>query len=122
MSTLFQLHTTAVAMAVLLFSAAALADPSGTFEMMPGTYVAFDNGNGVGFAPIGDIGFDGTNLTFLGKAKGEVLPFTGAAVFYNEIDFATLESLAPLASADAIPTGMMPVGSILGIRTNRGNA
>jgi uncharacterized protein (TIGR03437 family) len=90
--------------------------------MTPGTYVNFDNGNGVGFTPIGDIGFDGTKVTFLGKAKGGVLPFTGAALFYEQIDLATLESLAPLASAYPIPANMMPVGSILGIRTNRGNA
>src|SRR5215471_20450796 len=107
MTTLFQLHTTVVAVAVFLSPAAALADLSGSFEMTPGTYANFDNGNGVGFTPVGDIGFDGTNLTFLGKAKGGVLPFTGAAVFYDQIDPATLESLAPLASADPIPASTM---------------
>jgi uncharacterized protein (TIGR03437 family) len=84
--------------------------------------MAFDNGNGVGLTPIGDIGFDGTKLTFLGKAKGAVFPppSTGAAVYYG-IDLTTLDSLASQESPNPIPTSVMPVDSILGIKTNRGN-
>ena len=119
---MIRFHTTAVLMMVLLFPAAALADLSGTATMTPGTYMDFGNGNGVGVTPIGDIGFDGTNLTFLGKAKGAVFPppSTGAAV-YSGIDLTTLESLASQESPNPIPTSVMPVDSILGIKTNRGN-
>jgi len=110
-------------MMVILFPAAALADLNGTATLTPGTYMNFDNGNGEGITPIGDIGFDGTNLIFLVKAKGAVLPppSTGAAVFYG-IDLTTLESLASQESPNPIPASMMPVDSILAIQTNRGNA
>src|SRR5262249_2075816 len=105
----------------LLLPAVAFADLSGTFTMPAGSYVNFDNGNGVAFTTIGGIGFDGTNLTFLGT-KGVVFspPLTGQEAYYK-ITQDTLEPLASQESPNSIPASMMAVDSILGIRTNRGN-
>jgi len=110
--------------ALLIFPIAAFADKGGNASVTAGHNFNFDTGQVVTSG--GDLSFTGSSLTYVGSAKGGVLPgYTGSSN-YDLVTPTILQSLAALASNTAIPSSSLSVGtangSILGLATNGGNA
>ena len=104
----------ALALAAFPISA---ADLSGTTTLTATQSLNLDTGA----ASPADIQYSGTSLTFQGTAKGGVIPgFTGAPSFAL-LDQATLQALVSFASSSPIPSGSLPVGTIVGVSTNAGH-
>jgi uncharacterized protein (TIGR03437 family) len=110
-----------IAVLALLLPVAAFADISGTATVNAGGNFNLDAGTNV--ASGGDISFTGTNLTFVGSAKGGSLAALGisGATAYAGISQTELAALASFATATPIPAASLTVGTILGVGTNGGN-
>jgi uncharacterized protein (TIGR03437 family) len=108
----------AVAFSSLVFSVAALGDINGTVTLNAGQGLNLDTG---ATTTSGDIIFTGTSITFVGAAKGGVLPGVSGAATFNSITLQVLQALAGFASNSPIPSSSFPVGSILGVQTNGAN-
>ncbi len=115
----FKLRLLTIAVSAAIFPAAALADISGTATLSSGQGFKLDTG---ATTTSGDIIFTGTSITFVGSAKGAAVPgFTGATS-YNSLTQQILQSLTAFASSTPIPANSFPVGAIIGVLTNGGNA
>lgn len=117
---LHRLRHSTLALAAVLLPAAAFADISGTTTLSSGATFNLDSGTTVTSG--GDIKWTGTSITFVGSAKGGVVPgFTGSAN-YELVSQQILQQLGALASASPIPSASLPVGAIFAVSTNGGNA
>lgn len=115
----FKLRLLTIAVSAAIFPAAALADLTGTGTLSAGQGFKLDTG---ATTTSGDIIFTGTSITFVGSAKGAAVPgFTGATS-YNSLTQQILQSLTGFASSSPIPANSFPVGAIIGVLTNGGNA
>jgi hypothetical protein len=111
----------AMAVVALMLPVAALADINASAVLSVGQSISLDTG-ATNTSGTGDITFTGTSLTFIGTAKGGVIPgFTGATSF-GQLTQAILQSLAALATSSPIPASSLAVGAIVGVGTNGGNA
>ncbi|HML17146.1 MAG TPA: hypothetical protein VK419_08975 [Bryobacteraceae bacterium] len=111
----------AIALMAFAFPIAALADISGTATLNAGQTENLDTGATVTSG--GDITFTGSSLIFVGKAIGGSLALLGSgAATYNSLTQLELQDLFPLASTSPIPASSLPVGTIVGVETNGGNA
>jgi uncharacterized protein (TIGR03437 family) len=109
-----------IAVLALLLPVAAFADISGTATVNAGGNFSLDNGANVSSG--GDISFTGTNLTYVGSAKGGSLALLGSgAAAYASLTSTELTALGSLATTTPIPVGSLPVGTIVGVATNGGN-
>ncbi|HLX42014.1 MAG TPA: hypothetical protein VKR43_01200 [Bryobacteraceae bacterium] len=97
----------------------AWADITSTATVNAGSKFSFDTGAVVTSG--GDITFTGTSITFVGSAKGAVIPGFSGSANYNQITLSLLQTLASFASASPIPSGSMPVQTIVAVQTNAGN-
>ncbi len=116
---------TAMAVVALILPAAALADINSNATLSVGQSLNLDTGV-TNTSGSGDITFTGTSITYIGSAKGGVIPgFTGTTSF-GQLTQSLLTSLAALASAAPIPASSLTAGttagSIIGLGTNGGNA
>jgi len=116
------MNRSALGFLAMLFSAAAYADINGTATINAGANYNLDTGANVGSG--GDISFSGTNLTFVGSAKGGSLAALGisGATAYASITQVELTALASLATNAPIPLASLSLNTILGVATNGGNA
>ena len=116
---LHRLRYSTLAMAAMLLPAAAFADISGTTTLASGSTFNLDSGTTVTSG--GDIKWTGTSITFVGTAKGGVIPgFTGDSN-YSLITQQILQSVGALASTSPIPSASLTVGTIFAVSTNGGN-
>src|ERR1700686_5725507 len=92
----------ALAVMAFMLPCAARADINSSVTLSVGQSLSLDTG-ATSTSGSGDITFTGTSITFVGTAKGGVIPgFTGATSF-GQITQQILQSLAALASASPIP-------------------
>src|SRR5580704_13923353 len=88
----------AMAVVALMLPVAALADINASAVLSVGQSISLDTG-ATNTSGTVDITFTGTSLTFIGSAKGGVIPgFTGATSF-GQLTQAILQSLAALATS-----------------------
>jgi len=101
---------------------AAWADVSGTQTLQANTNFSFDTGATV--ASGGDVAWTGSQLSFVGSAKGgslAALGLSGTSGFTSATQ-AVLQALASFASTTPIPASALSVGTIVGLSTNGGNS
>ena len=111
----------AIAAVAFTLPVAALADINAAAVLSVGQSISLDTG-GTNTSGSGDLTFTGTSLTFVGNAKGGVIPgFTGATQF-AALTQQILTLLAGAASSTPIPASSLQVGAIVGMGTNGGNA
>jgi len=115
----------AITAVAFLLPVAALADINSTATLSVGQSLNLDTGT-TNTSGTGDITFTGTSITFIGNAKGGVIPgFTGTTSF-GQLTQSLLQSLAALASPAPIPASSLTAGAtagaIIGLGTNGGNA
>ena len=107
----------------LVFPLAALGDISGTGTLSAGGNFNFDNGTNVSSG--GDISFTGSNITFVGSAKGGAFPGLTGSTDYASVNSAVAQAAGGIVTATPIPTSGLSAGSasgsILIIKTNGGN-
>jgi uncharacterized protein (TIGR03437 family) len=94
---------------------------SGTVTLAANNGVSFDTGATSSSNATGDIYWNGSNITFIGKAKGAVLPgITGSS--FNLVTQTLLAQVYSLSfSTAAISSGSLPAGTVFGVLTNGGN-
>ena len=110
----------ALAVVAFMLPAAARADINSSVTLSVGQSLSLDTG-ATSTSGSGDITFTGTSITYIGTAKGGVIPgFTGATSF-GQLTQSLLQSLSALASASPIPASSLTVGAIVGMGTNGGN-
>ena len=111
----------ALAVMAFMLPCAARADINSSVTLSVGQSLSLDTG-ATSTSGSGDITFTGTSITYIGAAKGGVLPIgTGQSVF-DSITQAILTQLAALASAAPLPASSLPVGTVFAVGTNGGNA
>jgi uncharacterized protein (TIGR03437 family) len=116
---LTQIHSSATLVLAVLFPMAAFADINSTATVNAGGNFNFDTGTNVSSG--GDISFTGTNITFVGSAKGGNLGALGASTYTTELTQAALQALAAAATTAPIPLSSLGVGDIFALQTNGGN-
>jgi uncharacterized protein (TIGR03437 family) len=115
----------ALAAVGLFLPVAAFAQLSGNATLSVGNGLSLDTGN-VSTSGAGDIVFTGSSLTYVGTAKGGVIPGITGQTGFAEISQTILTELAALATTAPISAGSLTAGSsagsIIGLATNGGNA
>ena len=109
---------TAVALLVLAFPVALLADVSGTTTLQNNTILNMDTGAAVSSG--GDLQWSASSLIPQGKATVYISPLTGSLAF-NGLSGDVLKGFKILSSAAPIPSSKLPVDALLAVYTNGGN-
>jgi uncharacterized protein (TIGR03437 family) len=112
----------ATAVLAIAFPVAALADLSATKTVPVDNNLNLETG--VVAVSGGDVDWakQGTQLEFVGTAKGVVFPGTTGATAFAGLTQAILQALTSLESPAPIPASSLPVGAIVAVQTNAGHA
>lgn len=114
------LRRTAVAVLAFAFPIAALANVSGTVTLPANNGLSLDTGATSSSNSSGDIYWNGSSITFIGKAKGAVLTgITGSS--FSLLSQSLVQDFSTLFSTAAISSGSLPAQTIFALVTNGGN-